>query len=197
MAGRPPVLPSGNLSYSENFLYMTDSLGNRTYKPNPRLARALDILFVLHAEHEMNCSTAAARHLASSGVDVYTALSGAVGALYGPLHGGANEMTRCLNLIRASKKIRRIQALIRKFVYDILKQLLSDHHLWSANIFVLEGVDIRKYFKYPSKWNSCFGTNRNSVNFEYMNRHGCQETPFELFPLSFNNYPCMEIDHMP
>ncbi|CAA2977988.1 citrate synthase, glyoxysomal-like [Olea europaea subsp. europaea] len=91
MAGRPPVLPSSNLSYSENFLYMLDSLGNRSYKPNPRLVRALDILFILHAEHEMNCSTAAARHLASSGVDVYTALSGAVGALYGPLHGGANE----------------------------------------------------------------------------------------------------------
>ena len=91
--------------------------GNRLYKPNPRLARVLDILFILHAEHEMNCSTAAARHLASrymnflsalreytyalgqksdsllcSGVDVYTALAGAVGALYGPLHGGANEV---------------------------------------------------------------------------------------------------------
>ncbi|KAE9457572.1 hypothetical protein C3L33_10526, partial [Rhododendron williamsianum] len=91
MAGRPPVLPSSNLSYSENFLYMLDSLGDRSYKPNPRLARVLDVLFVLHAEHEMNCSTAAARHLASSGVDVYTALAGAVGALYGPLHGGANE----------------------------------------------------------------------------------------------------------
>ncbi|KAL5732296.1 citrate (Si)-synthase [Ranunculus cassubicifolius] len=91
MAGRPPVLPSSNLSYSENFLYMLDSLGNRAYKPNPRLARVIDILFILHAEHEMNCSTAAARHLASSGVDVYTALAGAVGALYGPLHGGANE----------------------------------------------------------------------------------------------------------
>ncbi|XP_062105793.1 citrate synthase, glyoxysomal [Humulus lupulus] len=91
LAGRPPVLPSSTLSYSENFLYMLDSLGNRSYKPNPRLARVLDILFVLHAEHEMNCSTAAARHLASSGVDVYTALAGAVGALYGPLHGGANE----------------------------------------------------------------------------------------------------------
>ncbi|XP_062029687.1 citrate synthase 3, peroxisomal-like isoform X1 [Rosa rugosa] len=70
---------------------MLDSLGNRAYKPNSRLAQVLDILFILHAEHEMNCSTAAARHLASSGVDVYTALSGAVGALYGPLHGGANE----------------------------------------------------------------------------------------------------------
>ncbi|KAJ6755944.1 CITRATE SYNTHASE 1 PEROXISOMAL-RELATED [Salix purpurea] len=91
LAGRPPVLPSSNLSYSENFLYMLDSLGDRSYKPNPRLARVLDILFILHAEHEMNCSTSAARHLASSGVDVYTALAGAVGALYGPLHGGANE----------------------------------------------------------------------------------------------------------
>ncbi|CAL9236662.1 unnamed protein product [Arabidopsis halleri] len=91
MAGRPPVLPSGNLPYADNFLYMLDSLGNKSYKPNPRLARVLDILFILHAEHEMNCSTAAARHLASSGVDVYTAVAGAVGALYGPLHGGANE----------------------------------------------------------------------------------------------------------
>jgi len=91
LAGRSAVPPCNNLSYSENFLYMLDSLGDRAYRPNPRLARALDILFILHAEHEMNCSTAAARHLASSGVDVYTALSGAVGALYGPLHGGANE----------------------------------------------------------------------------------------------------------
>ncbi|KMZ75077.1 Citrate (Si)-synthase [Zostera marina] len=91
LAGRSAVPPSNNLSYSENFLYMLDSLGDRAYRPNPRLARALDILFILHAEHEMNCSTAAARHLASGGVDVYTALSGAVGALYGPLHGGANE----------------------------------------------------------------------------------------------------------
>eukprot|EP00261_Vitis_vinifera_P018096 XP_010648030.1 PREDICTED: ABC transporter B family member 18 [Vitis vinifera] len=86
MAGRPPILPSSSFSYSENFLYILDSLSNRSYKPNPRLARVLDILFILHAEHEMNCSTAAARHLSSSGVDVYTALAGAIGALYGPLH---------------------------------------------------------------------------------------------------------------
>ncbi|KAM7255304.1 hypothetical protein ACFE04_020545 [Oxalis oulophora] len=91
ITGRSPVLPSSKLSYSENFLYMLDSMGDRSYKPNPRLARVIDVLFILHAEHEMNCSTAAARHLASSGVDVYTALAGAVGALYGPLHGGANE----------------------------------------------------------------------------------------------------------
>ncbi|KAJ8567953.1 hypothetical protein K7X08_020675 [Anisodus acutangulus] len=97
MAGRPPVLPSNNLSYAENFLYMLDSLGNRSYKPNPRLARVLDILFILHAECEMNCSTAAVRHLASSGVDVYTAIAGAVGALYvAPFMGVLMRMcSRC------------------------------------------------------------------------------------------------------
>ncbi|XP_020089322.1 citrate synthase, glyoxysomal [Ananas comosus] len=106
LAGRPPVLPSNNFSYSENFLYMLDSLGNRSYKPNTRLARVLDILFILHAEHEMNCSTAAARHLASSGVDVFTALAGAVGALYGPLHGGANEaVLKMLNEIGTVENI--------------------------------------------------------------------------------------------
>ncbi|CAL9046716.1 unnamed protein product [Musa banksii] len=77
LAGRPPVLPSNNFSYSENFLYMLDSLGNRSYVPNPQLSRVLDILFILHAEHEMNFSTAAVRHLASRYI--------------GPLHGGANE----------------------------------------------------------------------------------------------------------
>eukprot|EP00803_Ostreobium_quekettii_P000859 evm.model.scf_2011.4 EVM.evm.TU.scf_2011.4 scf_2011:21701-29483(+) len=90
-SGRQAAAPNQSLSYAENFLYMLDA-GQRTdYKPNPRLVHAMDVMFILHAEHEMNCSTAAARHLASSGVDVYTAITGAVGALYGPLHGGANE----------------------------------------------------------------------------------------------------------
>ncbi|XP_024528054.1 citrate synthase 3, peroxisomal [Selaginella moellendorffii] len=106
MAGRHPVAPSNSLSYAENFLYMLDSMGDRNYRPNPRLARALDILFILHAEHEMNCSTAAARHLASSGVDVYTAIAGATGALYGPLHGGANEaVLKMLSEIGTVEKI--------------------------------------------------------------------------------------------
>jgi citrate synthase len=83
--------PKSGLSYTENFLYMLDSNGDVNYRPNPKLVKALDVLFVLHAEHEMNCSTAACRHLASSGVDVFTSVGGAVGALYGPLHGGANE----------------------------------------------------------------------------------------------------------
>ena len=91
-SGRRAARPNQRLGYAENFLYMLDAGASSSYRPHPRLARALDILFTLHAEHEMNCSTAAARHLASSGVDVYTAVAGAVGALYGPLHGGANEV---------------------------------------------------------------------------------------------------------
>jgi citrate synthase len=89
--GRHATPPNQRMGFAENFLYMLDANGVPTYRPNPRLARALEIMFVLHMEHEMNCSTAAVRHLASSGVDVYTAVAGAVGALYGPLHGGANE----------------------------------------------------------------------------------------------------------
>jgi len=89
--GRPFVDPSDSMDYAENFLYMLDKLSHKDFKPHPRLARALDILFILHAEHEQNCGTAAMRHLASSGVDVYSCLAGSIAALYGPRHGGANE----------------------------------------------------------------------------------------------------------
>lgn len=89
--GRPYVAPSSSLGYAENFLYMLDKLSHKDYVPHPKLARALDVLFILHADHEQNCSTAAMRHLTSGGVDVYTAIGGAAGALYGPRHGGANE----------------------------------------------------------------------------------------------------------
>ena len=70
---------------------MLDYLSEKDYRPNPVLVRALDVLFILHAEHEMNCSTAAMRHIASSQVDPYCAVAGAASALFGPLHGGANE----------------------------------------------------------------------------------------------------------
>jgi citrate synthase len=66
-------------------------MNETNYLPNKRLVKALEVLFILHAEHELNCSTAFVRHLASSGVDIYTAIAGAAAALYGPKHGGANE----------------------------------------------------------------------------------------------------------
>lgn len=90
--GRPYVDPAvGNFGYAENFLYMMDKLSHKDYRPNPTLVRALDILFILHADHEFNCSTTTMRTIASSGVDVYSAVAGACAALYGPSHGGANE----------------------------------------------------------------------------------------------------------
>ena len=89
--GRPHNLPQNHLGYTENLLYMMDRLAESDYQPHPVLARALNVMFILHADHEMNCSTAAMRHIGSSRVDPYSAISGAAAALYGPLHGGANE----------------------------------------------------------------------------------------------------------
>jgi citrate synthase len=89
--GRPFNEPGQGLGYIENFLYMMDRLNEGEYRPHPKLVKALEILFILHAEHELNCSTAAMRHLASSEVDVYTCIAGAAAALYGRKHGGANE----------------------------------------------------------------------------------------------------------
>jgi citrate synthase len=89
--GRPFVLPDNELSFSGNFLNMLFKMTEPRYKPHPVLERALDVLFILHADHEQNCSTSAMRNIGSSQVDPYSALAGAAAALYGPLHGGANE----------------------------------------------------------------------------------------------------------
>ena len=88
--GLPYVYPDNELDYSENFLSMLFKMES-TYKPDPRLAKALDVLFILHADHEQNCSTNAVRAVGSSDVDPYSAVAAGVAALYGPLHGGANE----------------------------------------------------------------------------------------------------------
>ncbi len=89
--GRPYVYPDNELSFTGNFLNMLFKMTELKYHPNPVLARALDVLFILHADHEQNCSTTAMRSIGSSHVDPYSALAGAAAALYGPLHGGANE----------------------------------------------------------------------------------------------------------
>ena len=104
--GRPYVLPDNELSYSGNFLNMLFKMTEPRYKPHPVLERALDVLFILHADHEQNCSTSAMRNIGSSHVDPYSALAGAAAALYGPLHGGANEaVLRMLNEIGSKDKI--------------------------------------------------------------------------------------------
>lgn len=89
--GRPYNYPDSTLGYTGNFLYMLDYMNERDYEINPVLAKALDVLFILHADHEQNCSTSTMRAIGSSRVDPYSAMAGAASALYGPLHGGANE----------------------------------------------------------------------------------------------------------
>ncbi|MDX6646234.1 MAG: citrate synthase [Miltoncostaeaceae bacterium] len=104
--GRPYVYPNNDLSYAENFLSMLFTMSVVDYKPDPRLARALDVLFILHADHEQNCSTSAVRAVGSSRVDPYSAVAAGVGALYGPLHGGANEaVLRMLHRIQTVDRI--------------------------------------------------------------------------------------------
>jgi citrate synthase len=89
--GQPYVYPDNELEYSANFLGMMYKMTELKYEPDPRLARALDVLFILHADHEQNASTSAVRSVGSTRVDPYSAVAAGVAALYGPLHGGANE----------------------------------------------------------------------------------------------------------
>jgi citrate synthase len=89
--GLPYVYPDNDLSYPGNFLSMMFKMTEVKYEPDPRLEKALDVLWILHADHEQNCSTSAVRSVGSSQVDPYSAVAAGVAALYGPLHGGANE----------------------------------------------------------------------------------------------------------
>jgi citrate synthase len=104
--GQPYVYPDNDLSYPGNFLSMMYKMTELKYEPDPRLERALDILFILHADHEQNCSTNAMRAVGSSRVDPYSAAAAATAALYGPLHGGANEQVlRMLNEIGSADHV--------------------------------------------------------------------------------------------
>ena len=106
--GLPPANPENELSFTANFLNMLFRIGGGEYKPNPVVERALDVLFILHADHEQNCSTTAMRVIGSSEADPYSALAGAMGALFGPLHGGANEAV--LRMLRRIETIDNIPA---------------------------------------------------------------------------------------
>jgi citrate synthase len=104
--GLPYPYPDNELSYAGNFLNMMWKMGEPKFRPEPALEHALDVLFTLHADHEQNCSTNAMRAVGSSRVDPYSAAAAAVAALYGPLHGGANEQVlRMLNEIGSVDKV--------------------------------------------------------------------------------------------
>src|SRR3990167_5376268 len=104
--GMPYAYPDNDLSYTGNFLNMLWKATEAQYKPDPILEKALEVLFILHADHEQNCSTNAVRSVGSSQVDPYCAVAAGVAALYGPLHGGANEaVLKMLKVIGSKDKI--------------------------------------------------------------------------------------------
>ncbi|MBX5468756.1 MAG: citrate synthase [Thermoleophilaceae bacterium] len=104
--GLPYIYPDNDLSYPGNFLSMLYKMTEVKYEPDPRLERALDVLWILHADHEQNCSTSAVRGVGSSEVDPYSAVAAGVAALYGPLHGGANEaVLRMLERIGSKENV--------------------------------------------------------------------------------------------
>jgi citrate synthase len=108
--GQPYVYPDNDLEYAGNFLGMMYKMTELKYQPDPRLARALDVLFILHADHEQNASTSAVRSVGSTQVDPYSAVAAGVAALYGPLHGGANE--QALRMLARIEKVENIPAFL-------------------------------------------------------------------------------------
>ncbi len=110
--GRPYVYPDNELSFVGNFLNMLFKMTELKYQVNPVLERALDVLFILHADHEQNCSTTAMRVIGSSHGDPYSAMAGAAAALYGPLHGGANEAV--LRMLVEIGNVNNVPAFIKR-----------------------------------------------------------------------------------
>ncbi|MEU4190990.1 citrate synthase [Kribbella sp. NPDC026611] len=108
--GKPYVYPDNELSYTANFLSMLFKMSEPKYAADDRLVRALEILFILHADHEQNASTNAVRAIGSTQVDPYTAVAGGIGALYGPLHGGANEAV--LKMLRRIGGVENVPSFI-------------------------------------------------------------------------------------
>jgi citrate synthase len=110
--GYPFIYPDNTLSYPGNLLSMMKRMAEPRYEPNPVIERALDVLFILHADHEQNCSTSAIRTVGSSLVDPYSAVAAAAAALYGPLHGGANEAV--LRMLMEIGSVGNVPAFIKE-----------------------------------------------------------------------------------
>jgi citrate synthase len=110
--GFPLVYPDNSLSYAANLLSMVKRMAEPRYQPHPTIERALDVLFILHADHEQNCSTSSVRTVGSSLTDPYSAVAAAAAALYGPLHGGANEAV--VHMLRQIGDVKAVPAFIRE-----------------------------------------------------------------------------------
>ena len=123
--GLPYVYPDNDLNFAENFLSMMFKKTEMKHVPKESLSKALDVLFILHADHEQNCSTSAVRGVGSSGVDPYSAVAAGVAALYGPLHGGANEAV--LRMLRRIESADNVPAFLER-VKDREERLMGFGH---------------------------------------------------------------------
>src|SRR6476659_3411840 len=124
--GLPYVYPNNDLSYVGNFLAMIKKIGTESYEVNRTLEKALDILFILHADHEQNCSTTATRLVGSSQVDPFSAVAAGINALYGPLHGGANEAV--LKMLRQIGHVSKVPEFIKQVKADKGPKLMGFGH---------------------------------------------------------------------
>ena len=124
--GLPYVYPNNDLSYCGNFLSMVKRMAEANYQVNPVLERALDLLFILHADHEQNCSTTATRLVGSSEVDPFSAVAAGIEALYGPLHGGANEAV--LRMLRQIGHVSKVPEFIKQVKGDGGTKLMGFGH---------------------------------------------------------------------
>ena len=134
--GMPYVYPDNSLPYAENYLSMVARMSEPRYEADPVYARAIDILFILHADHEQNCSTNAVRAVGSSHVDPYSAVAAGIAALYGPLHGGANEAV--LRMLTEIDHPKNIPAFI-----ELVKSGKGEHKLMGFGHRVYKSYDPR------------------------------------------------------
>jgi citrate synthase len=128
--GQPYVYPDNDLSYTGNFLNMMFKMTETKYKPNPVIERAIDILFILHADHEQNCSTSAMRGVGSSLPDPYSSTAAAIAALYGPLHGGANE--EVLNMLQEIGSKDKIPQYIKRAKEGEFRLMGFGHRIYKS-----------------------------------------------------------------
>jgi len=126
--GMPYVYPDNDLSYPGNFLNMLFRTSETRYRPNPTLEKALDVLFILHADHEQNCSANTIRGVGSSHVDPFSASAAAISALYGPLHGGANE--EALRMLTEIGSIKKVPEFIQKVKAGEKKLMGFGHRIY-------------------------------------------------------------------
>jgi citrate synthase len=126
--GMPYAYPDNDLSYTGNFLNMMFKMTELKFKPNPVLERALDVLFILHADHEQNCSTTAMRCVGSSQADPYSATAAAAAALYGPLHGGANEAV--IRMLMEVGSVDKVPAYVKRVKAGEIRLMGFGHRIY-------------------------------------------------------------------